>query len=122
MKLPDLSCALLHHGDDEEIDVLRIRLWNSLKATAVLSDFYSTDRVLADWAKTSGCSGVRYEVSFVDGYVVKGYHVFFNRGKRQCTFSAHLRRRMAELAETGGEALPNLPPAQDASRYGIPAY
>lgn len=122
MKLPDLSCALLHHRDDEQIDVLRIRLWNSMKATAVLSDFYSTDRVLANWAQTSCCSGVRYEVSFVDGFVVKGYHVFFNRGKRQSTFSAHLRRRMAELDEADGEDLPDLPPARDVSRYEIPSY
>lgn len=106
--------------DDEPIDVLRIRLWNSTNATAVLSDFYSTERVLAQWAQAGGGSAVRFEVSFVDGFVLKGCHAFYSMGKRQRTFSTHLHRVMKCVAEA--EDFAHLPPVRDASRYLIPAY
>jgi hypothetical protein len=120
MKLPSIGSALLHQYADEQIDVLRIRLWNARKVTAVLSDFYSTERVLAKWALDSGCSAVRFEVTFVDAYVLQGCHEFFRKGKRTCTFSTHLRRMMKCLGDAEGVA--PLPPSGDVSRYGIPAY
>lgn len=118
MKLPVYD--LLGQYEDELIDVLRIRLWNSNNATAVLSDFYSTERVLAQWAQASGCGAVRFEVSFVDGYVLKGAHAFYSMGKRQRTFSTHLHHVMKRMAEA--EDFAQLPPTKDASRYMIPAY
>lgn len=120
MTLPMIAAAALHQVADEQIDVLRIRLWNARQATAVLSDFYSTERVLAKWALEGGCSMVRFEVSFVDAYVLQGCHEFFHKGKRKCTFSTHLRRMMKRMADPDGLAA--LPPARDASRYVIPAY
>lgn len=113
-------CDLGEQFEDEPIDVLRIRLWNAKNATAVLSDFYSTERVLAQWAQAGGCNAVRFEVSFVDGYVLKGCHAFYSMGKRQRTFSTHLHAVMKRMAEA--EDYAHLPPARDASRYMIPAY
>lgn len=119
MKPPVFGFALRHPYEDEEIDVLRIRLWNSQNATAVLSDFHSAARVLAAWAQCGGSGGVRFEVSFVDGYVLDGCHEFFKKGKRRCSFSAHLRRMMTGM--TGEDDFSHLLPARDASRYVIPA-
>ena len=118
MKLPLYD--LREQCEDERIDVLRIRLWNARNATAVLSDFYSTERVLAQWAQDSGCSVVRFEVRFVDGYVLRGSHAFYRMGKRKRTFSIHLHAMMKGMAEA--EDFAHLPPARDASRYMIPAY
>lgn len=120
MKLPVIAPALFHQYADEQIDVLRIRLWNASKATAVLSDFHGTERVLADWALDSGGGAVRFEVSFVDAYVLQGCHEFFSKGKRRCTFSTHLRRMMKRMADA--DSFAPLPPAGDVSRYVIPAY
>jgi hypothetical protein len=120
MKPAAFGFASLDHGDDEQIDVLRIRLWNAQNSSAVLSDFYSAERVLASWAQGNACDAVRFEVSFVDGYILKGCHEFFSKGKRKCMLSAHLRRLMKCMP--GGDDYACLPPGRDVSRYLIPAH
>lgn len=89
MELTLTSPASFHPYAEEEIDVVSIRLWNARNATAVLSDFHSTERVLLAWAQDGACGAVRFEVSFVDGYVLQGCHEFLHNGKRTCTFSTH---------------------------------
>lgn len=118
MTLRRAQPASLQHYEDEQIDLLRIRLWDVRNCTAVLSDFYGAERVLAQWALDGRCNGVHFEVSFIDGCVVKGYHEFFNKGKRSCTFSAHLRRMLKLMANR-----PDLSPlthGRNMSRYLVP--
>ena len=119
MKPPFTVQASFHRYADEQIDVLRIRLWNGRQASAVLSDLHGAERVLANWALDSGCGAVRFEVTFVDAYVLEGCHEFFRKGKRKCTFATHLRRMMKGVAEMDGASL--LPSTRDASHYAIPA-
>jgi hypothetical protein len=76
---------------DELIDVVRIRLSNPARATALLSEFWSADRVLASWAAQPGCKQVNFEVTFFDGFVVRGSYAHFKNGRRCKPFSAHVR-------------------------------
>jgi hypothetical protein len=92
-------------SDDEQIDVLRIRLWNPQHATAMLSEFHAADRVLASWAGRPDCSPVGFEVTFIDGYIVRGCHEFFRLGKRKCLFSTHVRKLLRKAAESAGHYL-----------------
>jgi hypothetical protein len=78
--------------DDEAAEVVRIRLWNSLNGCAMVSEFYSADRVLASWAERSGGSPIVFEVVFDDGLVVQGAHEFFRKGRRKCLFATHVQR------------------------------
>jgi hypothetical protein len=90
---------------DEHIDVLRIRLWNPTRATVLISEFQSADRVLARWGLHADRDHVGFEIVFADGTVVSGSHEFFRNGKRRCLFSTHVRRLMDQAAR---------------SRYAIP--
>ena len=76
---------------DELIDVVRIRLSNPARATALLSEFWSADRVLALWAAQPGCKQVHFEVTFFDGFVVRGSYAHFKNGKRSKPFCSHVR-------------------------------
>ena len=72
------SCAA------EPIDVVRIRLTRSTRATVVVSEFRMANRVLADWADQAAQAApaperqrdlqVDYEVLFYDGYRLRGCH------------------------------------------------
>jgi hypothetical protein len=106
------------HVWDEEIDVARIRLSNSNGSTAVLSDFHRTEQVLSKWAQSGNSDTVRFEVCFVDGYVLKGGHEFFKKGKRKHTFSTHLRSLLKIIA--GSEDFSRLFPSGKVSRYSVP--
>jgi hypothetical protein len=77
---------------DEQTDVLRIRLWNPQRATALLAEFHAADRVLESWADRPDCNPVDFEVTFIDGHILRGCHEFFRRGKRKCLFSTHVRK------------------------------
>ena len=76
------------------LDIVRIRLWDRRNATAVMSELYTADQVLARWGSRPGSLGtpVGFEVTFLDGEVVEGSHVFFNKGKRRVLFATHVRR------------------------------
>jgi hypothetical protein len=86
---------------DEQIDILRIRLWNTQHATALLGEFQAADRVLASWAGRQDGDPVGFEVTFVDGSIVRGGHEFFHRGKRKSLFSTHVRRLLRGAATAG---------------------
>ena len=119
MHAPFLPPGRSDHDEQEQIEVMRIRLWNARSATALLCEFHSADRVLERWALHPGAHPVGFEVTFVDGYVVSGSHEFFRKGKRRCLLGTHVRRmfeRMTRLAEQGFP-----PPDRDLSRYLIPA-
>lgn len=120
MKLPLPGSGSCHRYAGEHIDVLRIRLWNASKASAVLSDFHGTERVPAKWAADGACSAVRFEVTFIDNHVLQGSHEFFRKGKRRYMFSTHLRRLMTRVADP--DRLSPFPPTQDVSRYMSPVY
>jgi hypothetical protein len=77
---------------DEQFEVIRIRLWNAQRTTAVLSECHSADSVLACWAGRGECGLVGFEVTFLDGLVVRGRHEFFRAGKRRCLFATCMRR------------------------------
>jgi hypothetical protein len=89
---------------DEQSDVLRIRLWNSQRATATLAEFHAADRVLASWAGRADCNPVDFEVTFIGGHTIRGCHAFFQRGKRKCMFSTHVRR----LLDGAGAPVPTI--------------
>lgn len=120
MKPPVFRPDRLQQYGDEQIDVVRIRLWNSANATAVLSDFNATERVITRWGQGSDSGAVRYEVTFVDGYVLSGSHEFFVKGKRKCTFCTHLRRLFTPFASVA-ECLHAAPPGATLC-YGIPVH
>lgn len=77
---------------EEQVEVLRIRLWNPERATALLAEFHAAERVLERWAGRSGSDAVGFEVTFADGRTISGSHKFFRGGKRKCLFSTHVRR------------------------------
>lgn len=79
-------------ADDAHTEILRIRLWNRQRATALLAECEAADRVLARWAGPAACEPVGFEVTFLDGHIVRGMHEFFHQGKRKCLFSTHVRR------------------------------
>jgi hypothetical protein len=79
------------HADDAQTEILRIRLWNREHATALLAECEAADRVLARWAGRAACEPVGFEVTFIDGHIVRGIHEFFHQGKRKCLFSTHVR-------------------------------
>lgn len=78
--------------DDEDAEVVRVRLWHGRNSSAVVSDFGSADRVLANWDKCFGDSRVMFEVSYDDGVVIKGEHEFFRKGRRKCLFATWVQR------------------------------
>jgi hypothetical protein len=86
---------------DEQTDVLRIRLWNPQHATALLAEFHTAERVLASWADRPGCNPVGFEVTFIDGHIVRGCHEFFRRGKRKCLLSTHVRKLLRGADASG---------------------
>jgi hypothetical protein len=106
-------------SDDEQVDVLRIRMWNPQHATAMLSEFHLADRVLARWGDRPDCNPVGFEVTFVDGYIVRGCYEFFRKGKRRCLFSTYVRRLLRSAAFPAGQAMALANPA--VSRYLVPA-
>lgn len=77
---------------EEQVEVLRIRLWNPQRATALLSEFHAAERVLERWADRSGSDPVGFEVTFADGRTISGSHKFYRAGKRKCLFSTHVRK------------------------------
>lgn len=79
-------------GIDEHPDVVRIRLWNARNATAIVSEFYSAERVLEDWARLPDRTPVGFEIRFIGGAVVEGSHEFYRNGKRRCLLATHVRR------------------------------
>jgi hypothetical protein len=81
---------------DERVDILRIRLWNSQRATALLAEYHDADRVLARWADRPDCNPIGFEVIFIDGHTVRGCHDFFQRGKRKCLFSTYVRKLLTQ--------------------------
>lgn len=83
---------------DEQPDVLRIRLFNDQRATAMLGEFYSADCVLAGWAARGDASMVGFEVTFLDGLVVRGRHEFYRGGKRRCLFANYVRQLLGRAA------------------------
>lgn len=103
---------------DEQIEVMRIRLWNPSSATALLGEFYSADRVLARWGSLHDASPVGFEVTFHDGYVVRGSHAFFRKGKRRCLLATHVRRLLERAASQADAGFPVARP--DLARYALP--
>lgn len=102
---------------DEPIDVERIRLSHPARATALLSEFWSADRVLAAWAAQPDCRQVHFEVIFCDGLVVRGAYAHFKNGKRCKPFGAHVRS-LLHLAVPGlGEPGPGI---GICARYVVP--
>lgn len=83
---------------DAHTELLRIRLWNRQRATAMLAEWDAADRVLARWAGRAECDPVGFEVIFTDGHIVRGIHEFFYQGKRTCLFSTHVRRLLRGAA------------------------
>lgn len=83
---------------DEQPDVLRIRLFNDQRATAMLSEFHSADCVLAGWAARGDASMVGFEVIFLDGLVLRGRHEFYRGGKRRCLFANYVRQLLSRAA------------------------
>jgi len=106
------------HDANEQIEVMRIRLWIPSSASALLGEFYSADRVLARWGSDQGGSPVGFEVTFHDGYVVRGSHAFFRKGKRRCLLATHVRRLLERAASQDDAGVPA--PGRDLSRYAIP--
>lgn len=92
----DVGCRC----DDEPIEVVRIRLSNRGRATALLTEFHSADRVLASWAAIPGFGPVDFEITFFDGHVMRGCYECAVKGKGQGkgkgkappSFSTHVRR------------------------------
>jgi hypothetical protein len=117
MELPNTEQTILDRGDDEQIDVLRIRLWNSEHVTALLGEFHTAERVLANWAEKLECSPVRFEIVFVDGYVVEGAHEFFKKGRRRCLLSTHVRKLLGANSGVAGHISPS--PGSPLLRYCI---
>ncbi|TQK04726.1 hypothetical protein [Herbaspirillum sp. SJZ107] len=91
-------------ADDAPTEILRIRLWNRAHATALLAECEAADRVLARWADRAACEPVGFEVTFIDGNIVRGIHEFFHQGKRKCLFSTHVRRLLRRAAVASGAA------------------
>jgi hypothetical protein len=89
---------------DEQSEVLRIRLWNPQRATALLAEFHAADRVLASWAGRADCGRVDFEVTFTGGQILRGRHEFFRRGKRKCLFATHVRK----LLQGAGAPIPTV--------------
>jgi hypothetical protein len=116
MTMPSKAPAAAGESADELIDVVRIRLSNRARATALLSEFQGADRVLAAWAGTPGCSPVDFEITFFDGHVVRGCYEFISRGRPARSFSTHVRRLLRPRdAQAAGAA-----PVRDLSRYAAP--
>jgi hypothetical protein len=101
-------------ADSEPVDVVRIRLSMPTNATALLSEYRSADKVLAQWAcqceRDMDVDTVDYEITFFDGYVMRGCYSFFRRGKLKRSFSSHIRALMRQD-----------PPARGRVRYLAPA-
>jgi hypothetical protein len=93
-------------------EVIRIRLWNTHKGCALVSEFHGADQVLASWAEGFGASPVVFEVVFDDGLVVQGAHEFFRKGRRKCLFATHVQRILR------CEARPPMP-APDSAPHGM---
>jgi hypothetical protein len=95
-------------ADSEPVDVVRIRLSTLTNATALLSEYRSADKVLARWASQAehdtGMDTVDYEITFFDGYVMRGCYPFFRRGKLTRSFSSHIRALMRQDQPVHGMA------------------
>ena len=102
--------------DEDLIDVVRIKLWNCGAATAILTDFRSADRVLATWTCNPERRPVDFEITFFDGYVMRGSYelTLKKRGKR--SFSSHLKYLLRPPATQLAGAMP----ACDLHRYAAP--
>jgi len=100
---PHDMCA---RDESEPIDVVRIRLSMPASATALISEYRSADQVLAQWACRAGGGAagntVDYEITFFDGYVMRGCYPFFRRGKLKRSFSSHVRALLRQGAPTLG--------------------
>lgn len=105
---------------DELIDVLRIRLSTPACATALMSEFWRADRVLANWAAQADCKQVNFEVMFCDGFVVRGSYAHFKNGKRSRPFSSHVRSMLKLATPASGGEQPLVQPA--LSRYLVPMF
>lgn len=90
-------------------EVIRIRLWNALRGSAVVSEAQCADRVLDGWAAHCGCSSVMFEVTFDDGLVLQGAYDFFRKGRRKCRFATHLQRTLERVGRPDAAA-PASPP------------
>jgi hypothetical protein len=78
--------------NEEDVEVVRIRLWHSGHSSALVSDFHSADQVLANWDKCFGDCRIVFEVLYDDGKVIKGEHEFFRKGRRKCLFATWVQR------------------------------
>lgn len=107
-----------HEQEYEQVEVMRIRLRNPASATALLGEFQSADRVLARWGSLMDGSPVDFEVTFHDGYVVRGSHAFFRKGKRRCLLATHVRRMLERAVRQADAGFPV--PKPDLARYALP--
>ncbi|MFK3737434.1 hypothetical protein [Massilia sp. TN1-12] len=118
------SCAA------EPIDVVRIRLTRSTRATVVVSEFRMANRVLADWADQAAQAApaperqrdlqVDYEVLFYDGYRLRGCHELLRKGRCHMSLSRVVRRLFKSMAQGAAALAPNAVPGlpqSELSRY-----
>lgn len=80
-----------HDDPGPDGDVVRIRLQRCAKSTVMVSEFRSADRVLADWARESGCDCIDFEVKFFDGCILRGCYAIAPKAKSRQAFSKHIR-------------------------------
>jgi hypothetical protein len=94
MSGPTIAQGAGARGEVELVEVVRIRLSNRGRAIALLSEFHSADRVLASWAVIPGFGPVDFEITFLDGHVMRGCYECAGKGKGKAarTFSTHVRR------------------------------
>lgn len=120
MKQPPIGPTSASRGLEEPIDVLQIRLWNTKNAMAMLREFHSAERVLANWGSAAASSPITFEVTFADGHVLRGSHEFFRKGKRKCLFTTHVRRLL--IQDNGCPAAEGLLSCTTRPRYLVPGW
>lgn len=111
---PLSSSHPVEDSNDELIDVVRIRLRNPAKGTVLLSDFRCADKILASWAHEASCDQVEFEVTFFDGYIVRGSYPFARTGKRKRSLGAQVSHMLSCITATTEDA-----PAHGLLRYLI---
>lgn len=87
----------------EPHEVVRIRLWDQRSASAVLSEMFVAEQVLARWGAQATGETIGFEVTFTGGRVVQGSHAFYKAGKRNVMFGKHVRALLgSEPVAPGG--------------------
>jgi len=118
--LPALSAAVPF----EAIDVRRIVLMQPAGACAVVSEFRTADQVLARWIDCKqgarrtqpDCRQFTFEITFVDGYILRGCYEFWRRARRRPSLARFVRGVLSAMAPPHAGAAP-----VDLSRYAIGA-